>query len=164
MILESKFIEDTNEQYSILSNGVVISNRTGKPLIPNKNSQINLVIDNVYRTIHTNSLLRICFEGMKCNNEDCSNKVLTKSKYCKSCILKNRESNRLNYELIHHDTYLEKQRQKAKQKGINLDRYYIAKTLVIPLDSLTDELYELHKALILLKRLIKSKKKCQTQQ
>ena len=172
MELESKFIEGTNNQYSIRNDGVVISHKRNRILKKQKNY---VCVGSSANKLSISTLLKKYFGFRYCSK--CNEKMTNLNKLkCEKCSpyghyhyishidkeyqsLKSkawRESNKEHYQNI---TLLHSEKNKE-----SLSRSYIAHTLHIPVKDMTEELYELAKAKILLIRLIKSKKKCQTQQ
>lgn len=142
--MKTKFIENTNGQYSIREDGVVIRNyltshskivftsREVKPL----NNKVNLNTISG-RKAFTITLLLKKYYGVKCKY--CENKVVRKYKrLCDTCI----------------STIDSRYHKKSCDK---LTKDYIAKTLHISVVDLDETLYNHHKDLILFKRELSKK-------
>lgn len=141
------YIPDTNNRYSITQKGIVTSyyyiHNTGK-LIKTKSlvcvfkdsngkDAVNLNINKKVKTFAIKKLIYITFGYTICVN--CNLKIYsdTKKLRCAKCT----SANGLDI--------------------INITKSYCAKILMIKTSDLTDELYNIHKLNIQLKRLIKSK-------
>lgn len=165
MELQSKFIEGTNNQYSIRNDGVIISHKTNKELRPNKNGKVTLSMGakKLQKTCTITKLLKEYFEGVKCHH---CNSLVTKiySKVCNSCYEGQRKKNS-STEL--RKRYPEKTKIKDSIQGRkrveNIPKDYIAGILNIPSSLLTDELYEQHKATLSVKRLLAQRLNCSIQ-
>ncbi len=171
MVLESKFIEDTNNQYSIRNDGVVISNRKNIILVKTNNyvclgSSKKMCVSVLLKQYFGFKLCTKCnkqiFDLNRVKCKDCSPYGLyspqreRNKEYQNSKLKVWKENNSESYKnltLLHSKTNCE-----------TLSKSYIAHTLHIPVKNMTEELYQLTKTKILLIRLIKSKKQCQTQQ
>jgi hypothetical protein len=139
--METKFINNTNQQYSIREDGEIIRNYltshgkivyTSKKVKISINNMININTINGRKRFSVPLLLKQYYNGIKCKY--CENKVIDKYKtICKDCNL-----------LIN-----KKSTKKAIEK---LNKWYIAKTLNINVKNLNEELYIHHKNVILLKR------------
>jgi len=165
--LETKFIEGTNEQYSIRNDGEVIGHKKNILLKKHRNhvclgsSKNKVCVSALLKKYFNFTLCTKCkkriFELNRCKCEDCSPYGLYTSQknkdYNKSKLKKWKESNKENY--------LNLTQLHSKRNIESLSRSYIAHTLKIPVKDLTEELYQLTKTKILLIRLIKSKRKCQ---
>jgi hypothetical protein len=138
--METKFIEGTNQQYSIREDGFVIRNYltshgkivyTSREVKSNKNS-INLNTINGRKRFTLSLLMKQYYDGVEC--EHCENKVTLKYKrICENCELT------IN--------------TRAKKNSIKkVSKWYVAKLLDISIKELTEELYNHHKKLILFKR------------
>jgi hypothetical protein len=87
--MQTKFIEGTNEQYSIREDGVVISHKTNKELKANKNGKVcfSLGARGKQKTVTISRLMKKHFNGVKCHH--CENMVIEPYfKRCKQCIFK----------------------------------------------------------------------------
>ncbi|QCW20748.1 hypothetical protein [Flavobacterium phage FPSV-S29] len=141
--MKSHFIKDTNEQYSIREDGVVINNKTGRILSIN-NNKCNGYINNKTFSFYIPYLLKEYFNTITCNNKYCKNIVSDKSKQkCITCLKETKNA-----------CYL-KIRTKARN---NINKSYIANSILnISVDNISDELYEEYKQIIKIKRLISKK-------
>ena len=165
MELESKFIEGTNNQYSIRNDGVVIGHyrydKWGNKLIKNR-------VIKSYTRYKKNSITVVAIFGFPQKQHSVRELMETyfNIEGIPSKILGYKDENKENYHLSNlyyvQPKDIREVNKSARDKAIsNITKWYVASKLGLPVSSLTNELYELHKALILLKRLIKSKKKCQ---
>lgn len=168
--METKFIEGTNEQYSIREDGVVISNfinrychwkksftkkyRT-KELKPNKNGKVNYKIGGrkgVEKTVTISNLMKEYFNGVKCHR--CDNMITKKySQVCNDCATKIIEEAAKKWRLDNPD----KRDQYKKERIDKLSKSYIAGLLHLKSHELTDELYINFKATLLVKRKLSEK-------
>jgi hypothetical protein len=147
--METKFIEGTNQQYSIREDGVVIShyrhlkvhgvysiiykNKILKESKSSKNcKQVILRINNKNKTIKIKKLLIEHFNNIKCKYCD-TNITISKNELCLKC-----QTNR-------H----QKDQKKIK---INITKSYVSTLLKIPVKYITPELYQEFKNIILFKR------------
>lgn len=174
--LESKFIEGTNNQYSIRNDGVVIRHfsltrhgtysyksytmKIHSSVDIRKVNRINIAFVNLRGKVYVLKSLVLKYFPIPLPENNSVHQVKHKDNNYLNCSVDN-----LFY--MYHNNQEDKNRLKREINQKERDSIsfgYIASKLNIPVSSLSDELYELHKALILLKRLIKSKKKCQIQQ
>jgi hypothetical protein len=158
--METKFIEGTNEQYSIREDGVVIKHytifkRLGKVyedsiLEGSKNKEEKVDQFNIKGKYHGKNALMIKYFGIKsCRNPNCSNLLIKlRAMYCSDC----KKLSRDNF----NERYKEKRKLaaiKKLEKGIQLvTKKYVAGLLKIKMSELPDELYEHHRNLLLFKR------------
>lgn len=166
MILESKFIEDTDEKYSIRNDGVVIRHyrydKWGNKLTKDYVLTNHIRIDK--RKQSKSPVIVVTF-----NKQQFILKSLI-AKYFNLALPQNTKV----YEIKHKDNdftkcgidnlyYVNHKTRKelaiaAKNKAIiNVTRWYVASKLCIPVDILSDELFESYKATLLVKRLIATK-------
>lgn len=168
MTLESKFIEGTNNQYSIRNDGVVFSHYryhfTGivkhkapieKKLLYHKDAPyINLCCNHKIKHTTIRSLLKSAFGIVKC--KDCNNTIKEGIK-CKDCKNKTRATVVARWAKNNPDT-LKKARKISRELNVNtISKAYVAGFLNIPVKDLLEipGLYEAAKTRILIKRKIK---------
>lgn len=153
-MLESKFIEGTNEQYSIRNDGVVIihykkqritNTRTdiiviNKPLTSRKN-RVDIRINNKVVRQSIGRLLIQYFNFNYCLN--CKNSFIPNRSTvcCDTCRKVNRKRSSNNY---------------AKESVILIKDNYIATALKIPVSLLTEDLKQAYRTKISLTRKIKT--------
>jgi hypothetical protein len=151
--METKFIEDTNEQYSIredgnvikhykkqrISNTITIDIETNNIIKVLKGNCIDIHFNGKAKRLSISNLLTEYFGYSICNQ--CSNKFIPNISpvKCDCCRDTNRNISSNNY---------------GKKATTELTRNYIANTLNISIDKLTDDLYYHHKSLLELKRKI----------
>lgn len=156
MELESKFIEGFNKQYSIRNDGVIIKHwhvrrnkvihYEDKLLLTNKKQKVQTVINGKTKLFVIRTLLRQYFNTACCKSDNCNNPAEgTYKLYCDTCIKKRRHISKLN--------------NMSKGREI-ISKNYVASKLTLPIDSLTEELYQEYKALLLVKRLLVEKTNC----
>jgi len=190
--METKFIEGTNEQYSIREDGAVIRHylkkghgNNQKPWIEYNDVEmlykqhpqrqcISVIIRCNGKTysFFKNSLLSKYFNIIIC--PQCKNviNVIKHKRVCKTCIHKNvndlqkkaRRTNPLLYRSLQkkfYDNNREKMliyhKEREKVNRITITKNYVANKLEIPVALLTDELYQNHKATLLVKRKLAEK-------
>ena len=162
--METKFIEGTNEQYSIREDGVVIKNyiilknleKVYKKSIlqGNKDPRGQSIQFNINKKLYGQSKLLIDYFGSKrCKTNECTNPV-TKLlySYCSNCRKLGMRKADKKWKLKHHENYKLSTRTQNQKSKESLSRNYIAANLHIPVSELTDELYESKRNLILFKR------------
>lgn len=189
MELQTKFIEGTNEQYSIREDGVVISHYRlrhtplndmyfmifkNKELKLLKDTRVNITIKNVRKSVSVKKLLFEYFKYSVCKECDTKVEKYLKKNICKTCIRlkRNKYTKEKNY--ADPEIFKEKRKiwrnnnvegyrsmaEKASEKAkINLTRSYIAHTLNLSVKDLPDDLYCHHRKLILFKRQIAEEQK-----
>jgi len=176
--METKFIEGTNEQYSIREDGVVISNYRIKysgvtnrhyidnslhEMIPNENHAVNIL----QKQKNVRKLLFKYFNYVFCKQCNCKSDSYLQKGICKKCVFKNKNARSRVYAIKNPELHKEKRKRyrqnnpeaykamskRATQKAmLNLSRHYVASSLNIHVNDLTEELYELHRSFILFKR------------
>lgn len=168
MALESKFIEGTDNQYSIRNDGVVISHYryhfTGivkyeipvekKPLYHKNAPYINLCCNHKIKHTTIRSLLKSAFGIVKC--KDCNNTIEEGIK-CKDCKNKTRAILSAKWAKNNPDT-LKKARKISRELNVEtVSKSYVAGFLNMPVKELLEipGLYEAAKTRILIKRKIK---------
>lgn len=188
--METKFIEGTNEQYSIREDGKVFCNYiiryNPKKRIYNKIEKVfelkigdsgknknmfKIRIEGVQKGFSVKVLLFEYFQISICKK--CNSKVncLLKKEICKNCrklkekkrkqlfsqvpenIIK-RKIYRKKYIKLNYEKNKKYQRDSAKRKTQKITKAYIAGLLKISVSEVSDEIYNHHKELILLKRKI----------
>jgi hypothetical protein len=163
--LETKFIEGTNNQYSIRNDGVIISHKTNKELRPNKNGKVSLSMGarRLQKTCTITRLLKEYFEGVKCHH--CDN--LVKKPYSKVCDICYKIQRKRNSTPELRKRYPEKTKIKdainGKKRIENMPKNYVASILGMSSNVLSNELYEQHRATLLVKRLLAQKLNCSIQ-
>lgn len=168
--MESKFIDGTNEQYSIREDGVVISNYINhysgltksftrkyrvKELRANKDGKVNYQIGGrkgQQKTLTISKLMKEYYNGVKCHR--CDNMITKKYfQVCNNCRTKIIKEADEKWKLINID----KCQKYRKDKIENLPKSYIARLLGLKSYELTDELYADCKATLIVKRIIAKK-------
>ena len=166
--METRFIPGTNEQYSIREDGMVIIhykwtknfkstyivNRLLKPR-KGRNLSLYIKINGKDTSRSANSLLRDIFGFAICNR--CKNKFTPNKspEKCDSCKKELACQATKNWTINHPEKHQDRQMNRI----INPSRTYVSHLLGLKTSQLTDELYELHKKTLLLKREI-----CQKEQ
>jgi hypothetical protein len=174
----TKFIEGTNEQYSVREDGVVLShyrNRYSRvknkyyidyavvEMTPNENNAVTIL----KKQRNVKSLLFVYFGYVFCKQCGCKSTNYLNKNLCKTCIRKNKNARkrqfflknldeykkrRREYRKKNPEAYAEMARKAAKKRSSNLVKNYVASSLNLSVKDLSDELYEHHKKLILFKR------------
>ena len=167
-MLESKFIEGTNEQYSIRYDGVVFSHYRyhfsgivkfetpveKNPLYHKNAPYINLCCNNKIKHTTIRSLLKSHFGIVKC--KDCDNNI-TEGIKCKDCKNKTRAIVSARWAKNNPDT-LKKARKISRELNVEtISKAYVAGFLNISVKELSEipGLYEAAKTRILIKRKLK---------
>jgi hypothetical protein len=146
--METKFIEGTNQQYSIREDGAVISHYFRKA---NKNkiyrdkillpvcgfNTCTISINDERKKVSFQYLLHEYFGYRICSK--CSNKIYSISKR------------------ICYDCYKQKQKKDAMITSLSIPKHLIAQQLKIPIALLTDELYQDCKTTLIIKRKLAKK-------
>lgn len=156
MTLESKFIEGTNNQYSIRNDGVIIKHwhvRANKKifyedriLVTCSKGKVQTTTFGKHKTFVIKTLLKKYFNSVSCKSDNCNNTVERRlQQYCNSCIA-----------IRNHKCSLNNQ---SKGREV-ISKTYAANKLKIPISYLTQEMYEEYKALLLVKRLLVQKNNC----
>jgi len=159
--MEAKFIEDTNEQYSIREDGVLIRHycinaRTKEKkykdvetfgALDNRKTRTSIVFSwriNNKKLHKTQGALLVEYFGYKlCKISNCSGKVYKKERYhCEDCVKKNINE-------------VFKNTRKAEIK--NITKHYVSSKLNISIHELTNDMYNLYKANLYNKRLLSKK-------
>ena len=229
MELESKFIEGTNNQYSIRNDGVVISHYIHKYNINLKemsifyrdkiiklrlkqrtnNIMVSIPYNNIFKEVPVKNLVAKAFNmpnpyinkgntilisykddnPFNCSYDNLYYKAKVKGNIYiteqekKEDYIKRKQKNSLNrYHNLTKEQYLRKievmkiwqnknlekvlktKKINSKKHTENITKSYVSAKLHISTKDMPEELYELYKNTLLLYRLIKSKKQCQTQQ
>ena len=176
--METKFIEGTNEQYSIREDGVVIShyrnkysrvenkyyiNYTVVEMTPNESNAVTIL----KKQQNVKKLLFAYFGYVFCKQCSCKSTNYLNKNLCKTCIRKNKNARdrqlvlknldeykkrRKEYRKKNPEAYAEMARKAAKKRSGSLVKNYVASSLNLNVKDLSDELYEHHKKLILFKR------------
>jgi hypothetical protein len=167
MELKTKFIEGTNEQYSIREDGVVISHyrflrnlkKEYRTFIfkGHKDKNCNTIQYCIKGKMYSkNALLITHFGFKKCYTCEAAVKNILHS-YCKDCIrIRDLEATR-NYRK-NNPIKVKEQTKKTYLKNKDIvPKGYIASLLALPVNLVTDELYNHHRNLILYKREIAKK-------
>lgn len=163
--MREKFIEGTDNQYSIREDGVVISNYANqysvltksvtrkyrvKELKPNKDGKVNFQIggrNGQQKTLTISKLMKEYFSGVKCHR--CDSMITKKySKVCNNCAVKTLRKAAKEWKLSNSDK-IEKYR---KNKIDELPKHYVASLLGLKSHEITDELYNHHRNLMMMKR------------
>lgn len=151
--MKTKFIEGTNKQYSIREDGIVISHKSNKILKVNKKGHITLSLGarKKAKVITPSKLLKDYFQGVKC--KQCNNNVFKPYfKLCNDCIKNNKLNSKIKFNLLNPN----KTKEYVKTKVINLPKYYIAHNLNLKTKELPNNLYQLAKINLILKRKLKT--------
>ena len=162
MELESKFIEGTDNQYSIRNDGVVISHKTNRLLsVSNNRCTVKSVSKGKYITISINSALKEYFNNVECITKGCSTLVSkNRSIYCEKCAKESVLKYRKKYEGLNIDKYKEYQSNKLKRNKEEISKLYVSQILKIPINSLSNEVYQEYKIILQIKRLLAKKLNC----
>ena len=170
--LQTKFIEGTNEQYSIREDGAVISHYRLRSL----NGKLKLIVKDIIRkqtsdhrcnilnvSVSTISLLYTYFNYYVC--KQCNKKVYEKpsKRVCKTCIKHNRKVAFNNRLLLNKQVFLDKRKEhrsknpdkyKEFYKKIveNVPKHYVANNLGLKTSELSDDLYKHVKQTLFFKR------------
>jgi hypothetical protein len=147
--MQTKFIEGTNEQYSIREDGAVLSYAHGKiRIIKSFKGMVYIYIENVKITRGTNSLLYEYFGFKYCTICNCKMYNTTKVK-CKNCRV-----NVANYP---------KTKDQIKLRNIKvvgeITKSYVSNLLRIKVGELDDKTYNDHKNLLEFKRKVSKEHK-----
>jgi hypothetical protein len=147
--LETKFIEGTDNQYSIRNDGVIISHYL-------KTRGINSYRDKIL-TVHTYNNCSIYIEGKK---KTVSPQILLFQYFGFRRCIKCNEKHYTIENLICTSCDRERMKQDEEKRQTLLTRSYIAKCLQIPIEIMDEELYQSQKAIIKIKRNIAQKLNC----
>ena len=169
MILESKFIEGTNNQYSIRNDGVVISHYK---FYKNQCSSGKIVRDYIFKPVGKYGYV-YPHKGYIVNPQLLLAKYFG-FRFCAECkekfsspAIKNTKCDKCKRERVNRQCQKWRKQNKEKRK-IGQDRYtkqsiedistnYVARRLGIPVSSLSTEAYEEYKILLKTKRLLAQK-------
>ena len=142
--METKFIEGTNQQYSIREDSVIVRHYyksrwktiTYKDVILTK--KIQYILNKNTKLTLGHKFIMFKYFGVKCKIKKCNNKISSLlRKKCDDCAYK-------------HKTILQK---KLNQEAIiNVNKAYIASNLKISVKDLSNKMYNHHKQLTLFKR------------
>jgi hypothetical protein len=138
--LETKFIEGTNNQYSIRNDGVVIQHfkyhATGRTLfkerelIKFKNGSCTLTLNKRNVSFSLRANLKKYFNIKYCTDCNCLVEFTNNSYQCDQCKVNNKETNRFS-------------------------KAYMARIMRMPVQDLDEELYQAAKTRLILKRKLK---------
>jgi hypothetical protein len=162
LIMKTKFIEGTNEQYSIREDGIVIKhyyltynqylktpkilNKISYPAISKITNVVSITLsNNKHKSFAVATLLKNYFGFYYCKS--CNTKVFSKQfrySVCKKC----RNKKHIKFRSKHTERYI----NYDKEKISNISKSYAACSLRINMSELPDDLYELHKVQLLVKR------------
>lgn len=188
--METKFIEGTNEQYSIREDGVVTrhykykgrkeyNHKIKEDVIieykkhPTRNCNY-IVVSSNYKVFNwfKNSLLAKYFNIIICPNCNKIIKTTVHIRVCDKCIKEtlnnlskkwrknNPELSKLSMNKSYYKNYHKYKAdilEKAKIKRINITKNYVASKLNMSINDLTDDMYNLFKANLKIKRLLSEK-------
>jgi hypothetical protein len=164
--METKFIEGTNEQYSIREDGVVIKNykTRGKKkfyiestLQGSKDPKGNTLQFRLNNKTYSKNALLIKYFGYKdCKNTGCTNKIdILHVLYCKKCAIELNKKVLKNFRTVHADKIRKYKKEKCKKDVETISKSYVASALLgIKISEMNDELYQSQKKIIILKRKI----------
>lgn len=155
--MKSHFIKDTNEQYSIREDGVIISHKFQNDRILKTNVKKQLTINK--KTITPQSMLFEYFGYKQCI--ECNNKFIpiSISNYmCKSCQINNIDKTMSLYRVNNVEKLQIKNFKNMTFHKDNITKNYVSTLLNISVCEITDELYELVKKRLQLKREVKQLK------
>jgi hypothetical protein len=163
--METKFIEGTNEQYSIREDSVVISNYANhysyftksftrayriKELKPNKNGKVNINIGGrkgIQKVLTVSKLMKEYYNGVKCHH--CNNLITKKYfKVCDDCKKEILSKAGKEWKLANSDRIVKYQKNKVEK----LPKHYVASLLGLKPHELTNDLYHHHRNLMMFKR------------
>lgn len=160
-IMETKFIEGTNKQYSIREDGNVIRHyrwdKWGNKLIK------DVVVKSYIRT-KKNSITVVVVFGFPQQQHSIrrlmENYFDIEGEYSK--ILGYKDGDKTNHSLSNlyyiQNKDIKETSKSSRDKAINnITKWYAASKLQIPVDDLTDEMYNLYKANLQVKRLLSQK-------
>ena len=162
-MLESKFIEGTNKQYSIRNDGVVISHylstRSGKvykekELSVDINKSVMIYIDKIKRTRSISFLLFDYFGFRLCNT--CNRPFFIKeNKVCNSC-QRIAQNSLVKQKYKKNPEYFKVKNNRAflirKEK---ITKSYVASCLRVPVEGITEEIYKAYKTKLTILRKLK---------
>jgi DNA-directed RNA polymerase subunit M/transcription elongation factor TFIIS len=171
LIMETKLIEGTNEQYSIREDGVVFIHYRRKRISNTRKDEIkcndtlsvlsgnlvDIVINNkVYRK-SINTLLFETFNFKYCNK--CNNKFIPNVSpiKCDKCRRTNRLAAAIKYSKEWCKNNPEKVKALTKKRSYEIHKSYVAGILNLKCNELPDDLYNLYKIQILIKRKLSKK-------
>ncbi len=160
-----KFIEGTNEQYSIREDGVVISNYINhyssltksltksyriRELKPNKSGKVNINIGGrkgIQKVLTISKLMKEYYNGVKCHH---CNSLITKKyfKVCDDCKKEILSKAAKEWKLANSDKIEKYRKRRIKQ----LPKHYVASLLGLKAHELTNDLYHHHRNLMIFKR------------
>lgn len=171
MTLESKFIEGTNNQYSIRNDGVIIRHHSlfkGKVVnvkdvfFKHKNNLLEkttIIINGKPLTTSIRSILKKTFGYTYCLL--CNEKMFNiHQKHCEECQKKTR--NRIRDQWM-KDNIKRRKELNIKHHLLNkeaITKSYVASNLKIPINSISEEDYQEYKILLQTKRLLAQKLNC----
>jgi hypothetical protein len=198
--METKFIEDTNEQYSIREDGAVISHYRKHRVT---NEKINTVYKDVFIKIKEKGVVHIYIndksKGFSIRTltlkyfgfttcKHCNDKIITDIMVhvCKKCKKELREKYGSQYYIDNkekHNKVCTKWRKDNPEKAlesvrkyyrknkevyellnkkriITITKSYVSSLLNIPVKDLSDDVYNMHKSILIVKRKIADKFEC----
>ena len=159
MILETKFIEGTDNQYSIRNDGVVISNRFGKQLsFSNSWKSVTVYMNKKPKILASNRLLEQYFGYHLCTS--CNDKIYKDERRIKCvnchCLgLKNRNEARIKWRTENPILFKAQAKRKNDHARNTISRGYISTILKIQAQDLNEEFYQAAKTRLIIKRKLK---------
>ena len=166
--MESKYIENTNQQYSIREDGMIFIHYRIKRITNTRkdkitcNDVLSIIRDNSVDISYTDKIRRksinsLLFEhfGYKICNQ-CSSKFIPNISpvKCDNCRKTNKKVSANKYAKEWYKNNTELAKQIARNNNKKVTKTYVAQILDIKSSNLTDELYNDYRNLILLKRRI----------
>jgi hypothetical protein len=153
--MKSHFIKDTNEQYSIREDGVLISHSTYHQKrdieIKLTGNKACIKVNNKWTTVSTRVLLIKYFNTIHCKT--CSTTITTaRNKYCKECARKRKSKRSTKWKDNNHDRCMELSKEQQQRDTKSITKGYVSNLLRLNCAEITDELYNHHRNLLLLKR------------
>jgi hypothetical protein len=157
--LETKFIEGTNNQYSIRNDGVVISNRFNKELsFANSWKSITIYINKKRTVFSSNKLLEEYFGYHLCNS--CNNRIYNDKRRvkCSDCHClgkKRRNEARIKWRAENPILFKAQAKRKNDHDRSIISKGYISTILKIQIQDLDEDFYQAAKTRLILSRKLK---------
>lgn len=165
--MREKFIEGTNNQYSIREDGVVFSlseyngriKGTPMRIIKNRKSK-TIAYKLMYKEYSLSKLMIENFGWKKCATLECDNKIFKiREINCPDCVKKMRRVNRLKSDIKHSEKRKKYNKSVLEKNSKLLTREYIAGILKVSKKDLSEDLYKIQKELLAFKRRVAEENK-----
>jgi hypothetical protein len=177
--METKFIEGTNEQYSIREDGVIISHYSLSGNVLTKRNKIiaqrilknqthktfvsTIYINKLKKQVRIESLLFKYFSIQNCRKCNCKFYDLKRSYLCKVCKKENVISNQTKWNNKNIQLVKRYHEKSQKDRRKNISKSYMSSLLKVPVKKLTNDLCNQYKATLLVKRKLAEKLNCSIQ-